>query len=305
MPSDYPTPTRPPGRLVSSYHYRYDRRIWKDGTTVGGSGNTPGSTVASISSSSSSSAGPRRLVSTRNIRKDELVFCERPFLTLQSTTLDNNNNNNSSSSNSQVHEGVLVCHCCSCFVGSPRTTLSIKACTDPVRKLRLIQQITTATNTSTKEGDDDDGDDNDGNESAEETTRSKQNKNKKKNQHSGDDEFLIVPCRYKCGHVYCSRMCQNDDWVYGGHAELCTGWIPDDVANDGDSKSNSNSTSGTTAAYTDRTCSSPINMKTNSTTTSNDNEGGEEEEGNSIDNNIVTKTEKESTTITTGEEAGA
>jgi lysine-specific demethylase 8 len=38
----------------------------------------------------------------------------------------------------------------------------------------------------------------------------------------------LIPCRHKCGHVYCSLECQQDDWEWGGHQELCTGWIQEE-----------------------------------------------------------------------------
>eukprot|EP00980_Cylindrotheca_fusiformis_P019947 scaffold7025_cov123-Cylindrotheca_fusiformis.AAC.6 len=40
-------------------------------------------------------------------------------------------------------------------------------------------------------------------------------------------DHALVPCRHKCGHVYCSAECKEDDWEWGGHKELCTGWIDD------------------------------------------------------------------------------
>lgn len=40
-----------------------------------------------------------------------------------------------------------------------------------------------------------------------------------------EGEHALIACRYKCGHVYCSLECQQDDWEWGGHKELCTGNI--------------------------------------------------------------------------------
>jgi hypothetical protein len=44
-----------------------------------------------------------------------------------------------------------------------------------------------------------------------------------------DNHLNLIPCRHYCGHVYCSKECQEDDWVWGGHADLCTGWIEDEA----------------------------------------------------------------------------
>lgn len=91
-----------------------------------------------------------------------------------------------------VHEGVLVCQYCMSFCGTPAQALRVAA--DPTQ----LQEITTQT------------------PSSEQTT--------------GD--HALIPCRHKCGHIYCSLECQQDDWEWGGHKELCTGWIDDDNAAD-------------------------------------------------------------------------
>jgi lysine-specific demethylase 8 len=53
------------------------------------------------------------------------------------------------------------------------------------------------------------------------TTKEQQQKKMK-----GDEQqHALIPCRNKCGHVYCSLECQQDDWEWGGHKELCTGCI--------------------------------------------------------------------------------
>jgi lysine-specific demethylase 8 len=46
-----------------------------------------------------------------------------------------------------------------------------------------------------------------------------------------NDVHALHCCRHKCGVVYCSLECQQDDWEWGGHQELCTGTIPDPVEN--------------------------------------------------------------------------
>jgi hypothetical protein len=114
----------------------------------------------------------RHLVADDHISKDQLIFCERPMIVLQST--------------GNVHSGVLCCHYCMAFVGKPEQSLDIAA--DPSQ----LPEITT-----------------------------------KDDQEDGGDHALIS-CRNKCGQVYCSPECQEDDWEWGGHKELCTGWIEDD-----------------------------------------------------------------------------
>lgn len=41
-------------------------------------------------------------------------------------------------------------------------------------------------------------------------------------------DHSIIPCRDKCGAVYCSLECQQDDFRWGGHQQLCTGWIKEE-----------------------------------------------------------------------------
>lgn len=53
----------------------------------------------------------RHLVATRNIRKGEVIFFERPLISLQS--LGNG------------HQGALVCRCCRCFIGGPDLALFV------------------------------------------------------------------------------------------------------------------------------------------------------------------------------------
>ena len=86
------------------------------------------------------------------------------------------------------HTGALVCSYCFSFCGAPQQCLEI-AC-NPMS----LQSITTTEHPDQTE----------------------------------DLEHALIPCRHKCGHVYCSEECQHDDWEYGGHKELCTGWITDE-----------------------------------------------------------------------------
>ena len=53
----------------------------------------------------------RHLVAKRNISKDELIFVERPLISLQSI--------------GNAHQGALCCRCCRCFVGGPDLAISV------------------------------------------------------------------------------------------------------------------------------------------------------------------------------------
>ena len=55
----------------------------------------------------------RRLISTENIEKGRLIFCERPLLSLQSF--------------GNTHSGSLVCRNCRCFVGGPKLSLALSS----------------------------------------------------------------------------------------------------------------------------------------------------------------------------------
>lgn len=114
----------------------------------------------------------RHLVAAAHISKGELVFCERPMISLQST--------------GNVFSGALTCHYCGAFIGTPEQALTIA--TDPMQLPKI----------ATSEDQQDIGD------------------------HS------IVPCRDKCGAVYCSKECRVDDFEFGGHKELCTGLIEEE-----------------------------------------------------------------------------
>ncbi len=100
-----------------------------------------------------------------------------------------------------MHEGALVCNYCMAFCGSPKQALRV------ISDAACLQEITTSNSKCIPvEGSNIDS--------------------------IGD--FLDNPhalhcCRHKCGVVYCSQECQQDDWEWGGHRELCTGTIPDPV----------------------------------------------------------------------------
>ncbi|KAG7365540.1 cupin-like domain containing protein [Nitzschia inconspicua] len=88
-----------------------------------------------------------------------------------------------------VFDGALVCTYCMSFCGSPKDAIRIAA--EPT----CLPEITTNVTTSSS---------------------------------SSNNEHELIPCRHKCGHVYCCLECQEDDWEWGGHSELCTGWIEEE-----------------------------------------------------------------------------
>jgi len=128
----------------------------------------------------------RHLLASEKIDKGNLIFCERPLVTLQSI--------------GNVHTGALVCNYCMAFCGSPGQALRIAA--DPTELQGIV----------TKSDDNSDGDNSDDNPSSSDQSHS---------------DHALIPCRHKCGKVYCSLECQEDDWEWGGHKELCTGRIDD------------------------------------------------------------------------------
>ena len=93
-------------------------------------------------------------------------------------------------STGNVHEGILVCQYCQAFCGTPEMALQIAA--DPT----CLPEITT-------------------------------NNEPTNDNQTNEEQYTMIPCPDKCGHVYCSRECQQDDWAWGGHEELCTGKIED------------------------------------------------------------------------------
>jgi hypothetical protein len=90
-------------------------------------------------------------------------------------------------STGNVHEGILVCQYCQAFCGTPEMALQIAAFPT------CLPEITTNEPTT----------------------------------NDNDEQYNMIPCPDKCGHVYCCRECQQDDWAWGGHEELCTGKIED------------------------------------------------------------------------------
>jgi hypothetical protein len=163
----------------------------------------------------------RCLIATTNILKGQLIFIDRPVVALQST--------------GNVHDGVIVCSYCMAFCGSPKQALQVAS--DPSRLVDITTKKSPSSSTSASaspsginsEGDDDN----------------------KHDQHSSeaydDEQYAMIQCRQHCGHVYCSRECQEDDWEWGGHKELCTGAIgsnEDAVNDDHDDNVNRNDDDG-------------------------------------------------------------
>jgi hypothetical protein len=97
-----------------------------------------------------------------------------------------------------MHEGVLVCNYCMAFCGSPKDALRVAS------DASCLQEITTINSKCipVKGGNDDE---------------------------FLDDAHDLHRCRHNCGLIYCSLECQQDDWEWGGHQELCTGTILDPV----------------------------------------------------------------------------
>ena len=101
-----------------------------------------------------------------------------------------------------MHEGSLVCNYCFAFCGGPKQALRV------ISDASCLQDITTTDGKCIPLGG---------------------------NHDSGfsgyfpEDPQTIYPCKHKCGVVYCSLECLQDDWEWGGHRELCTGTIPEPV----------------------------------------------------------------------------
>ena len=131
----------------------------------------------------------RCLIATSDfIQKGRLLFAERPVVAMQSI--------------GNSFDGALVCSYCMAFCGTPKQALCVAS--DP----SLLQEITTSNVDNTQS-----------------------EKNKKKNSNNNKvlfDKHTIHFCRHNCGHIYCCIECQQDDWTWGGHRELCTGSIPQD-----------------------------------------------------------------------------
>jgi len=127
----------------------------------------------------------RRLIASSDIRRDRLIFVERPVVAMQSM--------------GNIHGGALVCSYCMAFCGSPQQTFRVIS--DP----SCLEEVTTNKDNRSCTNEED---------------------NAVKN-NIGDDPHAMHCCMHNCGRIYCSLECQQDDWQWGGHKELCTGMIPD------------------------------------------------------------------------------
>ena len=127
----------------------------------------------------------RHLVACQNIPKGRLIFAERPLLALQSL--------------GENQACCWICHYCKAFVGGPDVAL----------KRRFSRG---------GGGLDDNNDD----EVSESTMRPVVDSFSYTKILEQDDPYRIVPCRQKCGHVFCSRECEQDAWM-AHHRLLCTG----------------------------------------------------------------------------------
>ena len=97
-----------------------------------------------------------------------------------------------------MHEGALVCNYCMAFCGSPKQALRV------LSDASCLQEITTSDTKCIPVGE-------------------------KDNFNFLDDPHALLCCKHECGVVYCSAECQQDDWEWGGHRELCTGTIPEPI----------------------------------------------------------------------------
>lgn len=126
----------------------------------------------------------RHLTATQPIKKGQLIFVEKPLLSLQ--TLGN------------AHEGALVCRYCRAFVGGPE--LCLKVVSGMTNRDDLGKAVVHCDDIS-------------------------------------GSTTVLVPCRHKCGELYCSDNCEQAMWEYGGHQLLCTGLLPDPSSNADDKDS--------------------------------------------------------------------
>ena len=135
----------------------------------------------------------RHLVATEPIQKGQLLFTERPLLSLQSI--------------GNSHSGALVCRCCRAFIGGPDLALGIAAGTiDREHAFEEYQKLQSLQGHQKKSCiiiNDDTID-------------------------TWNHQELLVPCRNQCGELFCSKACEDLMWSCCGHNLLCTGLISDD-----------------------------------------------------------------------------
>ena len=97
-----------------------------------------------------------------------------------------------------MHEGVLICSYCMAFCGGPENALRVAS--DPL----CLEDIARGPISCIPVG---------------------EGRNNKFSFNVPDESHAMHTCRFGCGHIYCSLECQQDDWEWGGHKELCTGTI--------------------------------------------------------------------------------
>ena len=148
----------------------------------------------------------RHLVSTQKIEEGQIIFVERPLLSLQSF--------------GNSHTGALVCKRCRAFVGGPDISLGVASgrisredIWDHVKENGDALKSGDASATLERIVALDDGSGSCKVCVDEETFQ-------------GYDTSM-VPCRHGCGEIFCSLECEENSWLEGGHDLLCTGLIPD------------------------------------------------------------------------------
>ena len=119
----------------------------------------------------------RHLVATQCIRKNQLIFVEKPLLSLQSL--------------GNAHQGALVCRRCMAFIGGPDICLAVSS--GRLERGKVWDFY----------------------------------KELERSSYGIDEGYTMVSCRNKCGELFCSKQCEEDMWLSGGHDLMCTGLIPD------------------------------------------------------------------------------
>ena len=145
----------------------------------------------------------RHLIANQDISKDELIFVERPLLSLQSI--------------GNAHQGALCCRCCRSFVGGP--DLAISVASGKINRENIWdfhrenkQDLTSCCDINIDTDID----------------------------IAREDNYRMVPCRNGCGEIFCSQDCEEEMWSCGGHDLLCTGLIPEPESQSSSAQANEN-----------------------------------------------------------------
>ena len=148
----------------------------------------------------------RHLVSTQSINEGQIIFVERPLVSLQSF--------------GNSHTGALVCKRCRAFVGGPDLCLGVAS--GRIGREDIWEHVK-ENNGAIKDGD----------------VSTNLERTATLDEGSGickicveEEKFqgydtTMVPCRHGCGEIFCSLECEDISWIEGGHSLLCTGLIPD------------------------------------------------------------------------------